>query len=374
MLKELEIEIEKIANQIDIDTKQLDEILFDRENYEIKIADFAKEIEIKNEEKNDFIKSSIKYVNEYEFDLNNSRNIVKFVSHILAFETIYRTNYIVNDDFVFSISYAKTKLATTGANEFLDYILCLAKYGNINNISGYKDFYLLLQDKFKSNSEIFDNYPGIINLYCESIANYYENNLDKIKDNYTLILDAKNTMKGLVDKTPNDKIYHKFYLTLGRLYSLVGEYEEGVKNIKKAIEKITFNSKRDVLVKNYQQFLILNTTIKAYNNSDNKIETLEEMTNQLKVDNIKALSILAAILGFVLGEISVFSNASSTKEMFVLMFTYGAIILSVIGIALLGIELLLLKRKKKNWLFIIIDLLMFIAGLLLTIRLYVKYK
>ena len=364
----------KIKNIYD-NNKTLDEILFDRKNFEIQIVDEAKKIKIDSEE--DFKSFNLEFENQLNNysndDFKNNDKLFECVSLLLVGETIYRTKHYPIDNFEILFNSIYYKIIENNKldiiKEFLDYIYYLLKYANIIDIDDYKNFYIDLKNKFDKQSKKFNDYSGIINVYCEAIAFYYENNLEEVKDNKELIQAAINKIKTILKEE-----YDKFYLTLGRLEALNGEYDNGISNIKEAISKAGLKGK-DNVIKDYQQYLVLNTTIKTYFLTNNKIDEMQEKAEKLKIDSIKVLSVLTAILSIILGEIQVISNTNSLKEMFILLFAYASVVIGLLGIALFGINLLLTRNKetKKRDIVkaVIIDVVIFAVGLGLAITLFV---
>ena len=352
----------------------LKSLFFDREKYENIIADIGKKIKINNDE--DLKEFNNKLDELFKKNINDKKEVYEIISLLLIGETVYRSNHFDLEIFKTNIFDKIEKLLEKSSyyndiSDFLYYIETLIDYAKIDKISKYKDLFKKLDKKMddKKTSDELKKHPGLINIYCESVAYYFENDFDALLED-----ESKEILKEAIERI-NLAIkiddYHKFYLTLGRLNTLNEEFDEGIENIKKAISKVTMDGNRDNVIKNYQQFIILNTTIKAFFLTNNKIATVKK----IEFNSIKVLSVLSAILAVILGEIQVIANADTMKEMFILLFSYASVIVSLLGIALLGIDFLISKRKIKNMvLAFIFDLILFLGGLGAAITLFIIHK
>ena len=180
-LNEIKDEIYKYYD----DNIDLNKLFFDRDNYELKIAEYGKTI-IKND---NYLSEFKDLLNKFIINYNDDKkNFYLCVSLLLICETIYRTRHYKIDDWDDIFILFKNKIKNSSyfndVSDFIYYIDCLIKYASINKISQYKDMYENLSDKFNNyeNKTLLINHSGLINIYCESIAYYYENNLDLVDE------------------------------------------------------------------------------------------------------------------------------------------------------------------------------------------------
>ncbi len=241
--------------------------------------------------------------------------------------------------------------------------------------------------------------PGIIHHYCEMIAIYYERHLDlkdEKEDNVgqKQIKDALNKINDLIkeaeknnsidnikllkdkeydeeQKIFNDKIneavkynlkvYDKYYVTRGRLLALSHEYALALESINKGIQKVyESSSPNKSTIDSYKLIANNISLIQAFDTSNSNYETLKS----IKTDNFKVISIMTALLGFLLGSIEIFARVDEPIRIVLYICAYLGLILILLGICLVGVSLVLDDLKKKQKIYSIIILC--IGALILT--------
>lgn len=233
---------------------------------------------------------------------------------------------------------------------------------------------LLLRSKRLTESKgltyDFTKHNGIINFYVEAVCTYFELNLDQRETDL-----GKKYLPDALEKIENviasniGKVYSKFLLNKGRLEILLGNYDTGEEYIIKAIQNIGFGVKRFFTVAEYEQFLTKLEMIKLYDKNDAKIKEVENA----RVDNIKSLSLMTALLSFILGAISVFSTVSDIKVLALLMVMYFGLIMLLLGILLLGVKLLYNDKNKRFGVFNIALLILGITILVASVVLILLF-
>ena len=187
---------------------------------------------------------------------------------------------------------------------------------------------LLLRSKRLTESKgvnyDFTTHNGIINFYVEAVCTYFELNLDQRETNLgkQYIPDASKKIENVIASC-GSKVYSKFLLNKGRLEILLGNYQIGEEYIIKAIQNIGFGVKRFFTVAEYEQFLTKLEMIKLYDKNNAKIKEVENS----RVDNIKSLSLMTALLSFILGTINIFSEIKDIKVLALLMIMYFGLII-----------------------------------------------
>lgn len=246
---------------------------------------------------------------------------------------------------------------------------------------------------------------GVVHNYCEMVAKYYELHLDE-RDS----LKGKETIEGALNKINEilqiEKKYPKYYVTLGRLLALSGKYDEGRSkvyvamnmidpNVKKeesdleksemvvetALEDVGFKSAHDCIVKakNAQEKLIDFKKKQAdYEAQLNNIKTIQiyDLNNQhykefknFKYDNLKSVSVIAAIISFIIGGVNMFFNISEPVYAVFMVIAFLGIIFVMLSICLLGISFIMDKENKKNYLRFGVMLLIGIAIISIAVAL-----
>jgi len=210
----------------------------------------------------------------------------------------------------------------------------------------------------------FTTHNGIINLYVEVVCSYFELNLDKrerllekiqsgkykpenkknnTEENY--ITDALDKIDFVIqsEEEKKGKAYRKFYLNKGRLEILIGNYDVGEQFIMRAIQEIPQSTSRKYTVQQYEAFLSKADMIRLHDINNAKIKELQST----KVDNIKSLSIMTTLLGFILGSINIFSKVTEVKTLAILLITYSGLLGIILGTVLIGIKMLYGEKNKK---------------------------
>lgn len=224
------------------------------------------------------------------------------------------------------------------------------------------DAWKLTQIKYENVD--FTSHEGILNNFSELTARYYENNLDKRNDqeDVEMLNSAKDCIERAISlskkSTGENNIYPKYYLNKGRLLALLGKYDDGEFYINLAIESIKEDSDRVRTVNEYQQYLLKVSIIRSFDLSDEKVRDLEK----IKVNNYKIIALMTTLLGFLLGEITIFSKIEDVFTMTMLMLAYLALLLILCGVVLFSLSITFKERKKKLYVF---DIGILIVGIIL---------
>ena len=100
--------------------------------------------------------------------------------------------------------------------------------------------------------------------------------------------------------------------------------------------------------------------IRAYDKINEKFEEFD----RFKVDSYKSVTLIMAVIGFLLGAINIFSKVETPFTLLLLMLGYCGLVMMLAGVVLLGFALNFKERKKR---FLIFDMLLVIAGITLFI-------
>lgn len=238
--------------------------------------------------------------------------------------------------------------------EFTEFIKILTEYNtkkdDKNQLRIIRKTKKLIE--LKGDNFDFSTHNGVVNLYVEAVCSYFETNLDERADEKLYIEDAKHKISAIVNGGENK--YPKFTLNLGRLEALLGNYQRAEELINKAISYIGSGETRVYTVHEYEQYLTKLNMIKLYDLNDKKIKEVEK----IKTDNLKSLSLITALLGFLLGTINIFSTVTDVKVMALLMVTYLGLVIILLGVLLFGIKLIYKEKNKKFTAYIMVTLLL----------------
>jgi len=333
LLREFEESFSSIANSVDIN-----------ENFSNEIEDF-----IKSNEKDSALKPL---------------NYVLFLIHY----TIKRKNKIGNLKEYYNKYHDKfTEYKFT---RFIELLTDYNTYTDDEHLEKLLKTVKILTTEKTNSEHNFSNHAGVLNFYAEIVCSYYELNLDKREETESkgYLNDASEKIDKAIKLSNSEKVYSKFYLNKGRLKILQGEYAEGEKFINDAIRALPNYANRQYTVRLYEHYLTKLETIRLYDLNTKKIKEVDSK----KADNIKSLSVMTALLGFLLGAINIFTNVSSTTIMAYLMLAYMCLIVTLLGVLLVGIALLHSEFKLKSLLFPIALFLVGAAGFASTVIWLIK--
>ncbi len=233
------------------------------------------------------------------------------------------------------------------------------------------------------NSE-FSTHVGVLNLYVELVCSYCElkfdeRNCDELND---LLHQALKYIDFIIneEESINKKAYQKFYLNKGRILVMLKEYDIGEQEINKAISLIPISQDRAIIVNNYSQYLAKCSMIKAYDLNlkaldSYKTEKIKEV-NKYKVDSYKIITLIMAVIGFLLGAVNIFTSVTDTFTLLMVMIAYCGLMLLLVGIVLLSFHFYLKEYKSDKHektslhiavIIITIGIILFVIPLTLTL-------
>ncbi len=285
---------------------------------------------------------------KYILENEKNENALCFVLFFIVY-TICRKNKIGNlQDF------CDKYINLFDEYEFTEFIKILTEYNtkkdDKNQLRIIRKTKKLIE--LKGDNFDFSTHNGVVNLYVEAVCSYFETNLDEREDEKLYIEDAKNKISSIINGGENK--YPKFTLNFGRLEALLGNYQQAEELINRAISYIGSGETRVYTVHEYEQYLTKLNMIKLYDLNDKKIKEVEK----IKTDNLKSLSLITALLGFLLGSINIFSTVTDVKVMALLMVTYLGLIIILLGILLFGIKLIYKEKNKKFTAYILVTLIL----------------
>ncbi len=294
-------------------------------------------------------------VEDYIKQNNESDRAVCFVLFFTVF-TIFRKNKIAN-----VYEYMNSHKDAFGDYEFFRFIEILAEYNAFkDDKSKYK---IIKKAKALTDKKIFSSHNGVINLYVEAVCEYFESNLEEREDNKVYLDDAKGKINTLISGEEGD--YAKFYLNLGRIEALLSNYNLAENYIREAIGMIEAGEMHIYEVNEYEQYLMKVNMIKLYDKNDEKIKEVE----RIKTDNLKSMSIITALLAFILGAINVFSEVKDPQTLVKLMVGYFGLVVVLLGVLLLGIRVIYKEKKNRflaySWLVLLLGVAIFITAIVL---------
>lgn len=235
-----------------------------------------------------------------------------------------------------------------------------AKFANDKN-----DLYDLIS-KAKTildSDDEYKNHIGFLHHYAELCATYFEYNLDE-RDNI-ILKDAYKCAQHVIQI----EAYYKFFLTKGRLETLLGFYDDAKDSIGNAISKIPLDENHAAFVATYEIYLNKISLVKAYDVTIKKTnETSKDLQNQ-KLDNIKVIGMFSSIIVFLLGGIEAFQTISDYKTIARVMTMYCGMAIIMIGLVYIFFKLLS-KDNSKKYASYILSALCIILGIALIITMW----
>ena len=317
--------------------------------FEKSITDLAKSI--------DESKESLSFLKTYD-----EKDVSKLEHAFICFFVLF-TSYRRNSNYK-KMKELYEKYIDLFAN---DYPICL-HITNLYNLNVYKNdrsLYKALKEsmkiateKDKNNKYDFTSHPGILHLFGDACATYYERNIEakESDESKEIIASAIKCVDIAINEEPE---YSKYYCTKGRLLGLSKKYDSAEEQIKEAISMEADKEKRDEhRIREFEQHLITISILRTHDITNDKVGEL----NKLKVDNYKTISLMTALLAFLLGTIAIFANLTNPLHIVFILLAYVALLLILLGVVLFALSLAMKDIKKK---YIAFEISIFIVGVIL---------
>ena len=289
----------------------------------------------------------------------NEDTFIRFSCFFLVY-TYYRKNNLLSDlDKIVDENYSLFK------SQFLFpflYIMKEAKLSTINQLDR-------LLSEGEKHLEMYKDYIGYLNLYTEICAKYYEVNLDlrgevseEEQENPTdeiqkkMVGNArlKKALEAIETCCKEQSDYHKFYVNKGRIYALLGDYDNAEKFILEGISKVNNDSYHDKTVSSYEGAYNNVMNIISYDKAqktiklcEKKQDLLDKSVKGIQIDNLKNLSILSTVIAFLLGGVEAFANITDYFVIGKVMLMYSGLFLCLIGFISLLATVSIFKFKQK---------------------------
>lgn len=261
------------------------------------------------------------------------------------------------------------------------YLMKEAKLSTVNQLDK-------LLEEGEKHLDFYKDYIGYLNLYAEICAKHYEVNLDlrgkindkDIEDDNPIFLKKKEGNARLekalsaLDTCCNEQPdYHKFYVNKGRIYALLGDYDNAEKFILEGISKVKNDAHHDKTVSSYEGSYNMVLNIISYDKAqltirecEKKQELLDKSVKGIQIDNFKNLSILSTVIAFLLGGVEAFANISEPTVIAKVMLMYSGLFLCLIGFISLLSTLSVFKFKQKV-LPSVLSILLIVIGILIFV-------
>ena len=245
----------------------------------------------------------------------------------------------------------------------LEYLTVLSTSNNPKELKqAIKNIYKLINEKtdeadFSENVGVLNNYVELVCTYCE--LKFDERGDKEIDELLQQALEYNEFTIKSEEKTKQNA-YPKFYLNRGRILVMLKQYNEGEDQIKYAISLLPVSADRSMQVNDYSQYLAKSSMMRAYDKNSEKFEELD----RFKVDSYKTVTLIMAVIGFLLGTINIFSKVEEPFTLLMLMLGYCGLVMMLAGVVLLGFALNFKERKKR---FLIFDAFLAVAGIALFV-------
>ncbi|MFW5841648.1 MAG: hypothetical protein ACOCU2_00015 [Bacillota bacterium] len=215
----------------------------------------------------------------------------------------------------------------------LDHIQLLYGATNPFNNNSWED---LIDTSTKLiNQHDFANHVGVLHHHARLYAEYYEYNLDKISED-----DAKKALEKAYEVahkvTELEPSYGKFYATLGRIAAINKNFTVAFNAFHKAMKLEDPSSESyDARMTEYALYQNNVYTLKRHfeieklyaslnekeHTLDAKIKGHDTLINEHKEANFRNLGLFAGLITFVLGNITILSNANDNIPLIMIMFS-----------------------------------------------------
>lgn len=294
-------------------------------------------------------RDTIKTYEDYVNDRNNPKDN-RFACFFILF-TYYRKNGYINDmeDIVHTHSYEFKE------HFLLDHIALMGEI-KVSTISKYKE----LLEKCAKLLDKYAEFTGYLNQYVELCARYFELHLDErkteqeggVKDYCVLLQNALTSAEKCCSLNPE---YPKLHANRGRIYALVGRYDDAERAIMHAISIIPEDNYHDKTVSSFENYYENITSIAAYDNAATEIETVKatiatakEETSKMRAENLRNVSIVSAVFALLISGIQAFATISDFKLVGKVILMYAGLFFFAIGFICVATSVYATRKFKDN--------------------------
>ena len=208
--------------------------------------------------------------------------------------------------------------------------------------------------------------PAFTQIYTETVVLYCE--IEDVKDD-ALLKEAESLIKDAIDM----RKYPKFYSTLGRIFGCMENYDDGLSEVRKAIENEDSNREDYfVRVNEYESIISRLQRKKDEHSLREKAAAIQTQLNRSQKDYIGILGFFSGIMALLIGTFGITAKTPMIDSLQLLMGIAGTIVISFGSLNLLLVR----KDEKRNnkypdWILIIIGLFLF--ALSFAARVLYKY-
>lgn len=193
-----------------------------------------------------------------------------------------------------------------------------------------------------------------------------------------MINKAIERLDDVMDANPN---HAKYYCTLGRLFASLGDYNQGMKNVKKALD-LERGDNKDSLIRigQYNYYLIQIKMLIENQKVDSKMgkfnsdfEQMENDLDEMKTQYLEYLAFFSSILAFVLITVNIVVSVDDFNKRAGIILMFAGSLVVVFGV----FRMLLYYSSKikfgfhKTFFSYMIGMLLLIAGFIIGNQLYV---
>jgi tetratricopeptide (TPR) repeat protein len=230
-------------------------------------------------------------------------------------------------------------------------------------------------------SATYKRLPAFTQIYTETVVLQCEMATEDISEEERELLEES---KKLIGKAIIKRPYAKFYSTRGRIYCCDKNYDEGINEVRKAIE--IEDSKREdyfTRINEYQSLISRFQSIKdkkALKEEAKQIreemkkntENFQQLMDKSKIDYISILGFFSAVMALIIGSTDIIKGQITMIDSLLLLMGFAGMI--VISFGCLNMLLVRKEETRTNkypeWLLLVIGGGMIVASLLMKVLYY----
>lgn len=223
--------------------------------------------------------------------------------------------------------------------------------------------------------------PAFTQIYTETVVLQCEMANEDISEEEKELLEES---KKLIGKAIIKRPYAKFYSTRGRIYCCDKNYDEGINEVRKAIE--IEDSKREdyfTRINEYQSLISRFQSIKdkkalkeeakqIWEEMKKNTENFQQLMDKSKIDYISILGFFSAVMALIIGSTDIIKGQITMIDSLLLLMGFAGMI--VISFGCLNMLLVRKEETRTNkypeWLLLVIGGGMIVASLLMKVLYY----
>lgn len=190
----------------------------------------------------------------------------------------------------------------------------------------------------KNISKKYKRLPAFTQIYTETVVLQCETTNEQDSD---LLKESES----LIEEAIKMREYPKFYSTRGRIYCCMGEYDMGIKEVRRAIE--AEDSDREDYTSRINEYQVLISRFQRKRDEKELIEQAKGIQSELeksKTNYINILGFFCAVMALIIGSIDVVKERMSMIDSLQLLMGFAGVIIISFG----SLNLMLARKDEKQ--------------------------